>query len=133
MKKVIAFGTFDKVHPGHINFLEQARKYGDLIVVIARDKNAELVKGRKPKYSEEERKKGVENLKLAKQVLLGALDDKYKVIEDVKPDIIALGYDQNSFTKNLEEELKKKNIKAKIVRLKPYKEDKYKSSKLNSR
>lgn len=132
-KKVIAFGTFDKVHRGHIDFLEQAKEYGDLTVVIARDKTAEKVKSKKPKHSEQERKKEVENLKLANEVLLGMLDDKYKVIEDVNPDVVALGYDQKTFTEHLEGELKKRNIKAKIVRLKPYKEDKYKSSKLNSK
>ena len=132
-KKVIAFGTFDRVHPGHINFLEQAKELGDLIVVIARDKTAEQVKGKKPKHSEKERKKEIENLKLAKEVLLGMLDDPYKVIEEVKPDIIALGYDQNSFTKHLEEELKKRKINAEIVRLKPYKAGVFKSSKLNSK
>lgn len=130
-KKVIAFGTFDKVHPGHKDFLKQAKNLGDLTVVIARDKTAEKVKGKKPLHSEEERKKEIENLKLANEVLLGMLDDKYKVIEDTKPDIVALGYDQKSFTEHLEEELKKRNIKAKIIRLKPYKEKKYKSSKLN--
>lgn len=130
-KKVIAFGTFDKVHPGHKDFLKQAKEYGDLTVVIARDKTAEQVKGKKPKHSEQERKKEVENLDLAKEVLLGMLDDHYKVIEEVNPDIVALGYDQNSFTEHLEEELKKRKVKAKIIRLKPYKEDKYKSSRLN--
>jgi len=132
-KKVIAFGTFDKVHPGHISYLEQAKALGDLIVVIARDKTAEQVKGKKPIQSEKERKKEIEKLNLAKQVLLGMLNDKYKVIEEVKPDIVALGYDQKSFTEHLQEELKKRNIKAKIVRLKPFKEKVYKSSKLNSK
>lgn len=130
-KKVIAFGTFDKVHFGHINFLEQAKEYGDLTVVIARDKTVEEVKGSNPKHSEKERKEQVENLKLANKVLLGMLDDKYKVIEEVNPNIIALGYDQKSFTEKLPEELKKRKIKAKIVRLKPYNEKVYKSSKLN--
>ena len=131
MKKVIVFGTFDKVHPGHISFLSQAKELGNLTVVIGRDVNVKKVKKKKTIHNEEQRKKDIEELNIADNVLLGNIDNKFKVVEEVQPDIIALGYDQNSFTHNLDEELKKRNIKSKIIRLKPYKEDIYKSSKLN--
>jgi len=130
MKKVIVFGTFDVVHPGHLHFFEQAKKFGELFVVIARDQNVKKVKGKKPCHSEKVRKSNLVKLKITHKIYLGDLWDPYKIIAKVKPDIIALGYDQDSFTKNLCEELKKRKIKAKIIRLKSHQPHKYKSSKI---
>ena len=51
IKKVMIFGTFDKFHPGHINFLKQSEQYGDyLIVVVARDITVKKLKGKMPYY-----------------------------------------------------------------------------------
>jgi len=131
MKKVILFGTFDILHPGHLNLFSQAKEYGDSItVVLARDKTIEKVKKRKPVFDENQRKINLENLDIIDKVVLGNLDDKYKVIEDIKPDVICLGYDQMFFTEGLEKELEKRNIKTKIIKLTPYKHEIYKSSKL---
>jgi len=130
--KVITFGTFDGLHPGHLNYLRQALKYGDeLFVVVARDDTVKKLKGKSPKLSAEERKKQLEESGLPDKVLIGNPGDKYKIIEDIRPDVICLGYDQRFFTDTLEEELKKRNIDAKVVRLKPFKEDIFKSSKLS--
>jgi FAD synthetase len=131
-KKVLVFGTFDMVHPGHISLFREAKKLGDhLTVVVARDRTVEELKGRKPKINENERLEHVSELSLVDKAVLGNSHDKYAVVEKTRPDVICLGYDQISFTEELEAELKKRRIKAKIVRLKPYKEDMYKSSKLN--
>jgi len=131
MKKVLSFGTFDILHPGHTYFLKQAKKYGDfLVVVVARDLTVKKVRGRMGGNDEKIRKRGVENLKIADQVLLGDENDYYKVLDKVRPDVICLGYDQKSFTDDLEQELRKRKINSKIVRIKSYKPEKYKSSKL---
>lgn len=131
MKKVIAFGTFDIFHPGHISYLKQAKKLGDyLMVVIARDKTVEEVKRKKPKKNEKVRLKIVKESKLAEKVILGNLKDKYAVIKKYRPDIIALGYDQNSFSEGLEKKLKELNLKTKIFRLKSHKPKVFKSSKM---
>tara|TARA_B100000315_G_C14071504_1_gene360773 strand:+ start:54 stop:500 length:447 start_codon:yes stop_codon:yes gene_type:complete len=131
MKKVLILGTFDTLHPGHLSLFRQAREHGDyLTVVIARDETIKEVKKREPVFNEEQRKANLEKLGIVKEVVLGNLEDKYKIIEDIKPDVICLGYDQLFFTENLEEELKKRNINSKIIKLNPYKEDVYKSSKL---
>ena len=61
--------------------------------------------------------------------ILGNKEDPYKVLEKIKPDIICLGYDQISYTENLKKELEKRNIKAEIKRIGPYKQHRYKSSK----
>ncbi len=133
MNRVMVFGTFDILHPGHLNFLKQARKYGDyLIVVVGRDRTVEKVKGKLPKHSEKERVRQIEKTGLTDKVMLGYLKDHYKVIQEHKPDLICLGYDQNSFADGLPEALKRFKIKTRIVRLKPFKQDIYKSSKLNN-
>jgi FAD synthetase len=131
MKKVMVFGSFDHLHPGHIYFLNEAKKHGDfLVVVIGRDETILKVKGKKPKYSEVERKKHLEITGIPDKVVLGKLGDKYKVIEEHKPDIICLGYDQDSFSVGLEEKLIKRNLLIKIIRLTGHKEHIFKSSKL---
>ena len=132
MTKVMVFGTFDIVHPGHLNFFRQAKKFGDeLIVVVARDKTVEEVKGKKPLHDEIERLEKVSKAVPAGRVILGKEDDKYQLIEELKPDVICLGYDQNSFSKNLGEELLKRGLKSKILRLEKYKE--YSSSSLKDK
>lgn len=129
MKTVMIFGTFDLLHKGHIDFFKQARKYGDyLIIAVARDKTVKKIKSRKPHYDEKQRLDAVKPY--ADKAVLGYLEDKYKNIEKYKPDVICLGYDQKDFTEKLEKELKKRDIKSKIIRLNPYKPDIYKSSKL---
>ena len=131
MKEVITFGTFDYFHPGHASYLKQAKKLGDyLIVVVARDKTVEKVKGKKPRKNEQKRLKIIKESGLAEKVILGNLKDKYAVIRKYKPEIIALGYDQKSFSQGLEEKLRKFKLKAKIVRLKAYKPKIFKSSKM---
>ena len=132
MKKVMVFGTFDIVHLGHISFFKQARKYGDyLIVVVGRDKTVKKIKGRPPKHSEKIRFKKIKKVKLIDKVILGYLKNPYKIIQKYKPDIICLGYDQNSFVGGLLGALKRYKIKSKILRLKPFKSEIYKSSKLS--
>ena len=133
MKKVLVFGTFDIIHPGHINFFKQAKKYGDfLVVVLGRDKNIRKIKGRLPHYNEKRRLKNLQKIDLIDQSRLGYLKDPYKIIEKIKPDVICLGYDQNSYTNNLEKELKKRNLSCQVVRLKSFKPEKYKSSKIKN-
>ena len=130
MKKVLVFGTFDKLHPGHLYFLKNAKKYGQLFVVVSRDRTVEKLKGKKPRQNERERLKAIKKLKIAQRVILGSLKDKYQVIKKIKPDIICLGYDQKFFVKDLPKKLKMFNLKTKIIRLKPYKPEIYKSSKI---
>lgn len=131
MKKVLVFGTFDVVHMGHIHMLKEAKEYGDYLVVsVARDKNVELIKGERPYYSENERVEFLKHLSLIDEVVLGELKEVYKNIGAVKPDTIALGYDQKVYVGELAQAITTLNLNIPIVRLKPYKPDKYKSSKL---
>ena len=132
MKRVMVFGAFDGFHPGHLNFLKQAKKYGDyLIVVVARDQRVKKVKGCLPKKSEKERLKEIKRQKLVNLVLLGQKKNPYQIIKKVRPDVICLGYDQKIFTQDLPRFLKETGLKTKIYRLKPYKEKIYHSSIIN--
>ena len=131
MKTVITFGTFDIFHPGHESYLEQAKKFGDrLIAVVARDKTVLAVKGQIAKNNEQERLKVVKDSGLADEIILGNLKDKYAVIEKYRPDVIALGYDQKVDLPELEKKLQEFKLETKIVRLKAFKPEIYKSSKL---
>lgn len=134
MKRVLVFGTFDILHPGHLDFLRQAKKLGDfLIVSLAREKFIRKIKGRKALHSEKARKHMVEALKIVDKAVLGYKDNYIKHIASQKPQIIALGYDQIAFTQDLEKKLAAAGLKIIIVRLKPYKKRLYKSSKILSR
>lgn len=131
-KKVMVFGTFDIFHRGHENFLIQARRKGDFVVaVVARDETVLNVKKQETVNNEQERMKVLENSRLADEVVLGSLRDKYLVIKKYEPDVICLGYDQEFFTEDLSKKIKKFNLdKTVIMRLKSYYPNKYKSSKL---
>ena len=129
-KKVMAFGTFDILHPGHIYFLKRARALGDFLVVsIARERNVTKIKGRKPIHTEQDRKKMLESLRLVDRVVLGDREDYLKHILREKPDVIALGYDQKVYTENLSDNLEKRGLKVRIVRIRAFGPNLYKSSK----
>ncbi len=131
MKKIIAFGTFDVFHPGHEFYLKKAHELGDyLIVVIARDKNVLKSKGQKPANKEQKRLEIVKNSKIADEVVLGDLENKYAVLEKYKPYAVVLGYDQEVDLDELKRKLKDINLEAEIVRVKAHKPEVYKSSKL---
>ncbi|MDI9646603.1 MAG: FAD synthase [Archaeoglobales archaeon] len=117
MKRVVATGTFDIIHPGHIKFLEEAKKLGDeLIVIVAREKNVKHKP--KPVIPEEQRRKVVEAIRYVDKAILGDEEDIFKPILELRPDVIALGYDQHFNEDWLKEELKKRGLNCEIVRIK---------------
>jgi len=127
----MAFGSFDILHKGHEHYLKEAKGYGDyLIAVVARDKNIIKFKGKKPQHNENYRLKQVKKLSFVDEVILGNKEDIFEVLGKYKPDVVCLGYDQETDEEKLKEELKKRNLKAKILRAKAYKPELYKSSKL---
>src|ERR1035437_4792461 len=129
-KKIMVFGTFDGLHQGHLNFFKQARnlhQFPFLIVSIARDKNVLKIKGKYPNLSEKTRVALVKKCKLVDKVVLSGLKDHLPHIIRMRPNIIALGYDQKAYIKNLKKDLKNKGVSVKIIRLKPFKEKIYKN------
>ena len=95
-KRVLCCGTFDCLHPGHQSFLEQAAALGtDLFIVVARDDNVLRIKGRPPTQSEDERLAAISRQPGVDDVRLGYVgNDLLRVVRDISPDVIALGYDQ---------------------------------------
>lgn len=131
MIKVLAFGTFDILHKGHEFYLKEAKKLGDkLYVIVALDSTVLKIKGKNPRNGQEQRLDKVKKLSSVDNAMLGNSEDKYAIIELIKPDIICLGYDQNSFTNKLSDELIQRNISAKIIRLNSFKPEIFKSSKM---
>ena len=129
MKKVMVFGVFDLLHPGHISFMKQAKKLGSyLIVSVARDVNVKKIKGKSPIFSEKKRVEHVQALKIANEVVLGGIKDPWPHIKKEQPDIIALGYDQRDYVGNLLAQLQKNKLNAKVMRLKPFRPQVFKSS-----
>src|SRR5208283_1541233 len=121
-KVVLASGVFDLLHLGHVKFLEGAKKAGGenakLVVIIARDSTVEKTKGRKPIMSEDQRRTLVESLKVVDSAVLGYENLSIgEVIENIKPDIIALGYDQEDMKKEVQNYVDKNKVNVKIVRI----------------
>ncbi len=117
MVRVMATGVFDLLHPGHIYFLAEARKLGDeLWVVVARDKTARKFK-HEPITSEASRVQMVAALRSVDRALLGHEGSIYDILEEVRPDIIALGYDQIHNEDKILEECRKRRLQTKVVRL----------------
>ncbi|WP_373468212.1 DUF357 domain-containing protein [Acidianus infernus] len=130
-KKVFVGGTFDIIHPGHIEFLREASRLGRVYVSVARDKNSEKIKGRKPINDEEQRLEVVKSIRYVYDAFLGDEKDFIKSIERVKPDIIFLGPDQHVNIEELKKELEKRGINAEIVKM-PERINKWKHSSTTS-
>lgn len=118
LKVVFAGGVFDIIHPGHIHTLKAAKALGDiLVVVIARNVTAEKSKGKTPIHDEKLRQELVSSLKFVDLAILGHKGDIFKTVELVKPNIIALGYDQVHQEKYITQECRKRGLNVQVVRL----------------
>jgi len=118
MVRVMATGVFDLLHPGHLYFLEEAKRLGDeLVVVVARDQTARRLK-HEPYVPEHIRRQMVEALKPVDRAILGSATDIYQTVVDVKPDIIALGHDQMWNEAEVERECARRGVPVKVLRLK---------------
>jgi FAD synthetase len=124
--RVICAGTFDHLHDGHLSFLRQAKSLGDeLIVIVARDSTVQRIKGFRPSNDEERRRRDVAETGIPDAVVLGNLEsDILQILEELKPEIVAVGYDQRVS----EEEVSRRFPSSRVVRLAPFHPEKYKSS-----
>ena len=130
----MVFGTFDMLHEGHLDFFRQARNLAPephLIVSVARDASVVRVKGEKPRRTETGRLALVERNELVDEAVLGDETGYIGHIRAARPDIIALGYDQRGeYVEHLERDLTDAGMNAKVVRLKAFQPETYKTSKL---
>ena len=114
---VLAGGVFDIIHPGHLFTLSSAKKLGDILVIsIAKDETVKKLKNRYPLNREEMRQKLVGSLRVVDLALLGGTTDMFKMIETVRPNVIALGYDQKHDTDELIKESNRRGLQIKVVR-----------------
>ena len=132
-KVVLASGTFDLLHYGHVKYLEEAKKIGgknaELIVIVARDSTIKKKKGRKPVMPEDQRRSLVEALKVVDAAILGYEDfDMIKVVEKTNPDIIAVGHDQSDIEREVRKALAKEGITVQVVRVGRFGKDELNSS-----
>ena len=121
-KTVLASGVFDLLHYGHVRFLEEAKRLGGpdarLVVIVARDKTVERLKGRRPIIPEDQRRALVEALKVVDEALLGYEEMNLEaVLEHVKPDIIAVGYDQEGIEREVRRIIAERGLDIEVVRI----------------
>jgi FAD synthetase len=121
-KIVLASGTFDLLHLGHVRFLEEAKKAGGknakLVVIVARDSTVEAQKGKTPVMPADQRRALVESLKVVDEVILGQEGISIeKVIENIKPEIIAVGHDQYGTEKQVLKAIKEEGLKIQVVKI----------------
>jgi cytidyltransferase-like protein len=118
LRVVLAGGVFDIIHPGHIHTLNAAKVLGDvLVVVVATDNTAVKMKKRKPLHSESMRQELISALSMVDLCLIGNETDIFKTVEIVKPDIIALGYDQVHQEKFITDGCRRIDLDVKVARL----------------
>lgn len=118
LKVVFAGGVFDIIHPGHIHTLNSAKNLGDvLVVVVATDKTAQKMKKRTPLHNQNQRRDLVGSLSMVDICLVGDEEDIFKTVDTVKPQIIALGYDQTHQEKFITDGCHKINLDVKVARL----------------
>lgn len=116
MIRVLATGTFDILHPGHILYLQKAKELGDeLYVIVSRDSMVHHKP--KPIIPEDQRLKIIQALKVVDSAQLGSERDIYEPLYSIKPDIIVLGFDQHFDEQNLKEQLRRRHIDAEVVRI----------------
>jgi len=130
---VLASGTFDLLHLGHVKYLEEAKRAGgrnaELIVIVARDSTVEKRRGTKPIVPENQRRALVGSLKVVDDAILGYEDfDIEKVIQKIKPDVIALGYDRSDIQQTVRDYVKEKRLVIKVVKIGKFEEEELNSS-----
>jgi len=118
LKVVLAGGVFDIIHPGHIHTLNSAKALGDvLIVVVATDKTAQKMKKRVPLHNQKLRRELVDSLLMVDLCVVGSEEDIFKTVDLVRPEIIALGYDQVHQEKFIIDGCRKLDLDVKVARL----------------
>jgi FAD synthetase len=134
-KVVLASGVFDLLHLGHVKFLEEAKKAGGpnskLVVVVAKDRTVEKRKGKRPVIPENQRCALVASLKVVDEAMLGYISfDMEKVVERIKPDIIAVGHDSHlsSLERAVRDLVETKGLKIRIVKIGKFSSDELDSS-----
>lgn len=116
MKKVLATGTFDILHPGHLHYLRESAAEGDeLVVIVARES---MVSHKTPPVvPEKQRREMVAALKPVDRAVLGSEESIFEPLKEIRPDVVTLGHDQHYDEDDLREELRERGFEADVVRV----------------
>lgn len=118
LRVVLAGGVFDIIHPGHIHTLNAAKNLGDvLVVVVATNKTAVKMKKRNPIHDQKQRKMLVNSLALVDLCVIGHEEDIFKTVDMIRPDTIALGYDQIHQEKFIVDGCRQLDLDIRVARL----------------
>jgi len=125
IKTVLATGVFDLLHIGHLRFLEESKKKGGpgsrLVVVIARDKTVFRRKGKGPVVPEDQRRELVAALRVVDRAILGREEiDLLGILEEVKPDVVCVGYDQDKIRVAVTRLIRKEGLAVRVVRIRRF-------------
>ncbi|MFA5331791.1 MAG: adenylyltransferase/cytidyltransferase family protein [Methanoregula sp.] len=115
-RRIVATGTFDILHPGHLFYLAESKKLGDeLYVIVARDANVKYKP--RPIIPEAQRCAMIAALKPVDHAVLGDPTDMFRPIEEIRPDVITIGFNQYFNEEKLRADLLARNLKAEVVRI----------------
>ncbi|MFW5928909.1 MAG: adenylyltransferase/cytidyltransferase family protein [Halobacteriota archaeon] len=115
-RRVLATGTFDVLHPGHLHYLREAKSLGsELVVIVARDSMIEHKP--RPVVHEVQRREMVDALEVVDEAVLGSEDSIYEPLRSIQPDVVALGHDQYFGEEELEKELRERGMDADVERV----------------
>lgn len=115
-RRIVATGTFDILHPGHLYYLSESKKLGDeLFVIVARDANVKYKP--RPIVPEEQRREMIAALRCVDHALLGDMTDMFRPIEEIRPAVITIGFNQYFNEEKLKKDLVDRNLSAEVVRI----------------
>ncbi|MDH5020990.1 FAD synthase [Halobacterium rubrum] len=130
MTRVVAQGTFDLIHPGHVHYLEDAAGMGDeLHVIVARREN--VTHKDPPVLPNRQRRDVVAALDPVDDARVGHPEDIFAPIEELDPDVIALGFDQHHDEAAIESELADRGVDCRVERASP-REKRYEAEVLST-
>lgn len=118
IKVVFIGGGFELIHYGHVYTISKAKSLGDVLVVsVARDSTIRKRKKREPLINEKDRVRLLSSMRDVDVAILGVEGDIYVTLQKVKPDVVALGYDQYHMEEEVKREAAKRGMKPDVVRL----------------
>lgn len=129
--KVVVFGTFDIMHPGHVVVLSKASKLGEVHVVLTTDEMVQHFKSKLPVHPFSERKKRLEKMTIVEQVIPSdTVPNSYSTLNQIQPDNVILGYDQTHMRRKILDKMRDLGLRCKISVMPAYRRSVYKSAKL---
>jgi cytidyltransferase-like protein len=118
LKVVMLGGAFEIIHPGHVYALTEAKSLGNtLVVVVATDESVERNKGRPPATNQALRVALVSSLRQVDLALPGNRGSIYDILVRIRPDVVALGYDQHHNGEEIVREAARRGVVISTARL----------------